>query len=392
MRARWISAASVILALVGVAAPGRAQLADQTIVLAVAGPLTTSSANLGLEQKQAIELAVEEKNAAGGILGAKVVVAPADDRADAGEGKAVAHRFCDDPHVLGVVGHVNSGVTIEASTVYKECGLAMVTAMSSNPAVTERGLDNVFRLTNRDDNKGPAIAGYLYRALGKRKAVVVDDQTLYGRGVADLFAQAFVRVGGQVVQRGKVAVGQKDFQGLLAELPKDFDVLFFGGIAEAALVLRDMRAAGLNQLFACGDGCWDLKAFVAPAQGAATRGEGVLVLSAAPAVGRVAGSAEFASRYQARYGPIANYAVNAYDSARLVLQAIETAARQKGGLPTRTEVTAALRATRFQGIAYARPVTWDAKGDNTAAVIFLNVVEGDHFKEIAEVGRDDLVK
>src|SRR5439155_848293 len=177
---------------------------------------------------------------------------------------------------------------------------------------------------------------------GKRKAVVVDDQTLYGRGVADLFAQAFVRVGGQVVHRSKVTVGQKEFQGLLAELPKDFDVLFFGGIAEAALVLRDMRAAGLNQLFACGDGCWDLKAFVAPAQGAATRGEGVLVLSAAPAVGRVAGSAEFASRYQARYGPIANYAVNAYDSARLVLQAIETAARQKGGLPTRAEVTAAL--------------------------------------------------
>ena len=61
-------------------------------------------------------------------------------------------------------------------------------------------------------------------------------------------------------------------------------------------------------------------------------------------------------------------------------------------MPTRAEVVAALRAARFQGIAYVRPVTWDAKGDNTAAVIFLNVVEGDHFKEIAEVGRDDLVK
>jgi len=389
MKTSWIMGASFSLALAAVAALASAQLADQTVVLAVAGPLTGGGAGLGIEQKQAAELAVEEKNAAGGILGAKIVLVAADDRADSAEGKAVARRFCDDPRVLGVVGHVNSGVTIDASTVYKECGLAMITAMSSTPAVTERGLDNVFRLTNRNDHKGPAIAGYLYRTLGKRKAVVVDDQTPYGKDMADLFAQGFAHAGGQIVHRGKVTVGQKEFQGLLAELPKDFDVLFFGGIAEAAPVLKEMRTAGLNQLFACGDGCWDVKTFIAPAQGAATQGEGVLVLSAAPALGRVPGSAEFAQRYQARYGPIANYALNSYDSARLALQAVETAARQKGGLPTRAEVTAALRAARFQGIAYARPVTWDAKGDNTAAVIFLNVVEGDHFKEIGEVGPGD---
>jgi hypothetical protein len=58
----------------------------------------------------------------------------------------------------------------------------------------------------------------------------------------------------------------------------------------------------------------------------------------------------------------------------------------------RDAVIAALRGSEFQGIAYARPVTWDAKGDNTAAVILLNVVEGDHFKEIGEVSRDELVR
>jgi branched-chain amino acid transport system substrate-binding protein len=55
----------------------------------------------------------------------------------------------------------------------------------------------------------------------------------------------------------------------------------------------------------------------------------------------------------------------------------------------RAEVLAALRSTAFQGIAYARAVTRDAKGDDTAAVVFLNVVEGDHVKEIAEVSRAD---
>ena len=135
-----------------------------------------------------------------------------------------------------------------------------------------------------------------------------------------------------------------------------------------------------------------MKGFVERAEGAATAAEGVLVLSAAPAVGRVPGSGEFAARYAQRYGPIANYAVNAYDSTRLVIRAIEEVARAKGGMPTRADVLAALRRAKFQGIAYARPVEWDAKGDNTAAVIFLNVVEDGRFKEIGEVRREDLAR
>jgi branched-chain amino acid transport system substrate-binding protein len=133
-----------------------------------------------------------------------------------------------------------------------------------------------------------------------------------------------------------------------------------------------------------------VKGFIQPAAGAATKGEGVLILSAAPAIGRVPGSAAFAERYTKRFGPIANYAVNSYDSARLVVSAIQQAASAKGGLPTRGEVVAALRKLRYQGIAYARPVVWDVKGDNTAAVIFVNVVEADRFKEIGEITRSDM--
>ena len=380
----------IALALTLAAGPAAAQLSSQTVVIAVAGPLSGVASALGVEQKQGVQVAVDERNAAGGILGAPVVLAEADDRADSAEGKAAAQRFCDDPRILGVVGHVNSGVSIEASQVYNACRLPMLTAMSSSPAVTDRGFDNLFRLTNRDDNKGPAIAGYLYRTLGKRKAVVVDDQTTYGRGLSDLFAQAFVRSGGEVVKRLTVTIGQKEFQSTVADFPAAFDTVFFAGIAEAAPLLKEIRARGLLQRFACGDGCWDVKGFIGRAEGAATQGEGVLVLSATPSIGRVPGSAEFAARYQAKYGPIANYAVNSYDSARLVLLAVETAAKAKGAMPTRDEVVAALRASQFQGIAYARPVTWDAKGDNTAAVIMLNVVEGDHFKEIGEVTRDEL--
>jgi branched-chain amino acid transport system substrate-binding protein len=356
-----------------------AQLAGQDIRIGVGGPLTTGSATFGTEMRQAVDLAVAEKNAAGGVLGAKIVAVAADDEANNQRGEAVARQFCDDPAVLGVVGHVNSGVTIAAAAVYAGCGLPMLTPMSSNPGVTDQGL------TNRDDRKGPSFAKWLITKMAKRNAVVVDDGTLYGKGLADGFVAGFEAAGGTIVARQSVKVGDTDFRGLLTALPQGFDVLFFAGIREGAYIVKDMRALGLTQVFGCGDGCWSVDAFVQPAGEAAVQGEGVRILSAAPAIGKVPGSAEFAARYTAKYGPINNYAASSYDSARIVMAAIERAAAAKKAIPSRAEVLAAVQATRFQGIAYGRPAQWNRKGDNVAAVIFVNVVEGGRFKEIDEI-------
>jgi branched-chain amino acid transport system substrate-binding protein len=363
-----------------------ADLTGQEIRVGVAGPLTTPSATFGLEMRQAVDLAIDERDAAGGVLGGKIVAAVIDDAADAEKGKAAAKMLCDDPRVLAVVGHVNSGVMLASEKVYADCGLPIVTPMASNPAITEQGLANVFRLTNRDDHKGPALARWLTTKMGKKAAIVADDGTPYGKGIADQFSRGFAAAGGAVVKRWTAKAGQTDFAAEVLGFPKDFDVLFFGGIKEGAYVLKDMRKVGLNQVFACGDGCWSVGGFIKPAEGAATAGEGVRVLSAAPALGKVPGSAEFAERYKARFGPINNYAASSYDSARVVMNAIEAAATKKGGMPDRADVLAALKEIKFQGVAYAAPETFDAKGDNIAAVIFVNEVDGDRFREIDQIG------
>ena len=380
---------SVILAVTlasASAAAAEADLTGQEIRIGVAGPLATPSATFGVEMRQAVDLAIDERDAAGGLLGAKIVAAVIDDLADAEKGKAAAKALCDDPRVLAVVGHVNSGVMLASEKVYADCGLPVLTPMASNPAITEHGLANVFRLTNRDDRKGPALAQWLTTRMGKKAAVVVDDGTPYGKGIADQFSSGFTAAGGTVVKSLTAKAGQTDFAAEVAELPKDFDILFFGGIKEGAYILKDMRKAGLNQVFACGDGCWSTGSFIKPAEGAATAGEGVRVLSAAPAVGKVPGSAEFAERYQARFGPINNYAASSYDSARILMSAIEAAAKAKGGLPDRADVLAARKGMKFQGVAYAAPEAFDVKGDNIAAVIFVTEVDGGRFREIDQIG------
>jgi branched-chain amino acid transport system substrate-binding protein len=374
----------VVLAL-AVSGQAAAQTPGKAVKIGIGGPLTTTSAGFGVEMRQAVELAVDEYNGAGGLDGTKVVAVAVDDKADVEVGKAVAKSFCDEPAILGVVGHVNSGVAIATGKVYADCGLAVITPMASNPKVTDSGFATTFRLTNRDDRKGPGLARYLIQKMGKKRALVIDDGTAYGVGLADQFVAGFSG-GGTVVDRKSVKVGDQNFAEFVKAWPKDFDVVFFAGIREGALILKEMRAQGLTQLFSCGDGCWDTKAFILAAEGAATKGEGVRVLSAAPALGDVPGSAEFAARYTAKYGPINNYAASSYDSARVLMAAIAEASKSSRGQLSRTDVVAALRALTFQGIAYAKPVQWTEKGDNKSAVIFVNVVEGDRFKQIDQIG------
>jgi branched-chain amino acid transport system substrate-binding protein len=374
----------VVLAL-AMSGQAAAQTPSKMVKIGIGGPLTTTSAGFGVEMRQAVELAVDEYNAAGGLNGTKVVAVAVDDKADAEVGKAVANGFCDDPTILGVVGHVNSGVAIATGKVYADCGLAVITPMASNPKVTDSGFSTIFRLTNRDDRKGPGLARYLMQKMGKKRALVIDDGTPYGVGLADQFVAGFAG-GGTVVDRKSVRVGDQNFAEFVKAWPKDFDVVFFAGIREGALILKEMRAQGLTQLFSCGDGCWDTKAFILAAEGAATQGEGVRVLSAAPALGDVPGSAEFAARYTAKYGPINNYAASSYDSARVLMTAIAETSKSSRGQLSRADIVAALRALTFQGIAYAKPVQWTEKGDNKSAVIFVNVVEGDRFKQIDQIG------
>src|SRR5215471_12994168 len=148
MTHRLLTVTVLGLGLLGVwREPATAQLQGQTIKIGIGAPLTGGAASFGVE------------------MGAF------DDEASDAKGRAAAALLCEDPQVLAVVGHVNSNVSMAASSVYAGCGLAMLTAMSSSPGVTDRGLSNVFRLTNRDDHKGPGLAAYLYQKAGKRQAV-----------------------------------------------------------------------------------------------------------------------------------------------------------------------------------------------------------------------------
>ncbi len=111
--------------------------ASAQVRLGIAGPITGAAAAFGAQLKNGAEQAVEDINAAGGILGQKIQVSIGDDASRPEQGVSVANKFVGDG-VKFVVGHFNSGVSIPASEVYNENGILQITPASTNPMFTER--------------------------------------------------------------------------------------------------------------------------------------------------------------------------------------------------------------------------------------------------------------
>lgn len=240
------------------------------IKFGVAGPLTGGSAAFGAQLKHGVEQAVEDINAAGGILGQKIQLSVGDDRADPKEGVSVANKFVGDG-VKFVVGHFNSGVTIPASDVYQENGILMITPAATNPKVTERNLWNVFRICGRDDQQG-GVAGAIIAAKFKGKRVaVVHDKTTYGQGLADETRKAMNAKGIKEVFYEGVNKDDKDFTALVSKLKAaNPDLVYWGGLHDTGgIILRQMRDQGLKAPMMGGDGITDDEFAVIAGPGAA---------------------------------------------------------------------------------------------------------------------------
>ena len=138
----------------------------------------------GAQCKNGADQAAADINAAGGILGQKLIVSTATTspiRSKASRSPIISSA----DGVKFVIGHYNSGVTIPASDVYLENGILEITPASTNPTVTERGMWNVFRVCGRDDQQGGVAGDYIAKHFKGKNIAIVNDKTTYGKGLAD---------------------------------------------------------------------------------------------------------------------------------------------------------------------------------------------------------------
>jgi len=233
-----------------------ASAANAQIKIGVAGPITGPNAAFGAQLKNGTEQAVEDINAAGGVMGQKLALSVGDDVSDPKQGVSVANKFAAEG-IKWVVGHFNSGVSIPSSDVYKESGIIQTTPASTNPRFTDRpDMWNVFRTCGRDDQQGEVAGSYLAKSFKGKKVAVVHDKTPYGKGLADETQKTMNKQGLKEVMYEGVNTGEKDYSALVSKLKQaSVDVVYFGGLhTEAGLIIRQMRDQGLNAPMMSGDG------------------------------------------------------------------------------------------------------------------------------------------
>lgn len=322
------------------------------VVIAVAWPLKSSKANL----VEGIDLAVEEVNRRGGILGGrKIKILLKDDGASLTTGRQIAQEIANDVDVAAVIGHINSYVAGPAAQIYERAGLLMVTPGASGQKITDQGGHLIFRSLPGNRDQGRQIADYA--AAQGYKSVAVYYVKNYGLDLANYFEKRARELDISIVDRRSYNI-EGDDHSLIMENWASFvkmDAIFLvGSVPEGAQIVHRIRAAGLTVPVFSNAGLDS--ADLIKRGGSSVDGTVVFSLfnveDPRPEVGA------FGERFRKKFGKLPDStAAQGYDVLNLLVYAMSKA---QSTVPSK--VAATLRATRgWSGVTGLH--TFDKKGD-----------------------------
>jgi branched-chain amino acid transport system substrate-binding protein len=370
--ARFLSLCVVLALALGPAGSSADAQSKGTIKIATQSPLSGGQSALGEGIKLGTQLAVEKLRANLVKQGFKVELVPYDDQAKPDVGVANAKSIVADKEILGVIGHLNSGVAIPSSEVYKDVNLAMISPANTNPTITDRGYKSVFRVCGRDDVQGVVGAEFAHGTLKVKSVYVLHDKTTYGQGVAEFFKADAEKKGIKIL--GFEGTEEKsNFDPIITPIrAKNPDLIYFGGIYEqAAPFFKQAREKGVKAKFMGPDGLdsSDLTKIAGKAV------VGMYYTSVAGPVTVYPQAKQFADEYTKKFGKNPEpFSAQAYDSTAILIKAIE-AATKGGKTPTRDTITAAIRDVKHNGLTGS--VEFDGKGDPKKALYFVLQVASD---------------
>src|SRR5690349_19231302 len=233
-------------AVIVVGACGGSGGGGKTLKIGITLPLSGSSLASAGPARDGALLAIKEANAAGTVKGytleASVLDHAVNGQYDAQLGAQQMTTFASDSSVLAVVGPFNSAVAKVQIPISNEAGLLQCSPANTNPDLTKGDAGaqlrsknpdkiNYVRVATTDDIQGPAVAQYAYNDLGLKNVAIIDDTTVYGKGIADAFSEEFTKLGGTVVGREGADPKTTDFQPILTKFKGlNPDSVYYGGV------------------------------------------------------------------------------------------------------------------------------------------------------------------
>lgn len=260
-----ISALAATLALTSACKPKDAAKTDapaaaapSELLVGVVGSLTGANATFGNSTKNGVDLAIKQKNAAGGVLGKKVRAIHLDDQGRPEEAKTATQRLITQDKVLAVIGEVASSNSLAMAPVAQRAKIPMISPSSTNPAVTEIG-DYIFRMCFIDPFQGFVMAKFARDNLKLSKVAILRDvRNDYSVGLANVFTEEFKKMGGTIVADESYAQGDVDYKATLTKIRGAAPEAIYipGYYTEVGQIARQARELQIEVPLMGGDG-WD---------------------------------------------------------------------------------------------------------------------------------------
>ena len=336
------------------------------IVVGYYGDLTGRTASFGQSTRNGVEMAIDEINKAGGVMGRKVRVIVEDDQGEPNKAATVVSKLVNQDKVHAVLGEVASSNSLAAAPKAQEAKVPMISPSSTNPNVTQVG-DYIFRVCFIDPFQGDVMAKFASKNLKATKAAILYDfNSDYSRGLREFFTRSFKGSGGQIVAEQSYTQGDRDFSGQLTAIRSaNPDVIYVPGYyGEVGVIANQTKQLGIKAPLLGGDG-WDSPQLW-QLGGAALNGDYISnhysVDDPLPAVQK------FVADYKARYNILPDaLAALGYDSMRVLADAITRA----GGTESAKLRDAIAQTKNFPGITGSITIDKDRNPVKSAVVLKL---------------------
>ena len=343
---------------------------SNTIKVGEFASLTGKEAGFGQSSHKGTLLAVDQINAAGGVLGKKIDLVYEDNQSQPGQSATVVRKLITRDKVVAVLGEVASGRSLEAAPICQQFKIPEISPSSTNPKVTEMG-DYIFRVCFIDPFQGTVMAKFAENTLkAKKVAMLSDAASAYSAGLGQFFREKFLADGNQLVAEQKYNGGDKDFKAQLTAIKAENpDAIFVPGYyTEAGLIVLQARQLGITVPLFGGDG-WEAPELI---QIGGKSLEGCFYSTHYSPEVKTEAVQTFVKQFQAKNnGEIPDaMAALGYDSVMVLADAIKRA-----GTTDSAKLRDAIAATKdFPGVTGS--TTLDANRNANKAAVILTIKDG----------------
>jgi len=352
------------LAFCAVLAVAGSAFAQETIKIGEFGSLTGDNASFGTSQNNGVQMAVEEINTDGGVLGKKIDLTVEDNMTKQGETTTIARKLISQDHVVAIIGEVASSKTLEAAPIAQAAKIPLIATAATNPKVTQTG-DYVFRVCFTDDFQAVVIARFVLEKLKQKNiAFMTDVKQDYSVGLTNIAKAYLAKNGGNIVKEQSYSSGDKDFRAQLTDLKSaNPDVIIITGYyPEASLIAKQARQFGIKATLVGGDG-WDGSSLI-PVGGKAI--EGAFFSNHFSTEDKSPLVQDFVKKYKQKYNAVPDaFAALGYDATKLLADAIKRA-----GSTDPDKIRAAIQDTEgFPGVSGKITIGKDRNAVKSAVIL-----------------------